>query len=318
MSEPLKLIYAGTPAFAVPPLDALIQSQHSVVAVYTQPDRPAGRGRHLQASPVKRLAEQHEIPVYQPLSLRDPSEHVVLAGFKADVMIVAAYGLILPSEVLAIPIAGCINIHASLLPRWRGAAPIQRALMAGDSETGITLMQMNAGLDAGDILLKTTVPIAPTTTGQQLHDILSEAGSLLLLKGLDALQAGLLQPIPQSDAGVSYAKKISKDEAWLDWQLPAERLVQKICAFNPWPVAQTMALKKDRKTILRIWNALALPETTDQPPGTVLCANKKGIDIACGHGLVRVTELQWPGSRPLEAMDFTNASDIVGQCLKIT
>lgn len=316
MIEPLRLIYAGTPAFAVPALQALIRNAHQVLAVYTQPDRPSGRGRKLQASPVKQLAGQYGIPVHQPLTLRDSSVQAALAEIKPDVMIVAAYGLILPPEVLAIPAKGCINIHASLLPHWRGAAPIQRALMAGDSKTGITLMQMNTGLDTGDILLQEAIPIGFADTGQILHDALSQLGGRLLLEGLKSLQAGCLHPVPQDESKASYAKKITKEEAWLDWRQSAESLERQIRAFNPWPVAQTMAMKKGEETVLRIWNAHVLHETTISPPGTVLRVSKEGVDIATGLGIVRARELQWPGSRSLSAADFVNATDILGQCLK--
>lgn len=304
---PLKIIFAGTPEFAATALQALIDSRHQLTAVYTQPDRPAGRGRKLTASPVKQLAEAHQIPVYQPLSLKDEEAQEQLAALKADVMIVAAYGLILPQAVLTIPSMGCLNIHASLLPRWRGAAPIQRAILAGDSETGITIMQMDVGLDTGDMLLTKTIPIQANDTTQTLHDCLATLGASALLDALDDLQTDSLRPQPQDDTLSSYAKKLEKSEALMDWQQPASELARQVQAFNPWPVAQTTMGDK----VLRIWEAEA---TTDCPPsaspGQVIHAAKGEIRVATGEGSLRLLKLQLPGGRPVGASDFLNAHNL--------
>ena len=236
---PLKIIFAGTPDFAASALSALIESEHDVVAVYTQPDRPAGRGRKLRASPVKELALKHDIPVLQPEKLKDAETHDVLRSFNADVMIVAAYGLILPQAVLDIPRLGCLNIHASLLPRWRGAAPIQRAIAAGDKESGITIMQMDAGLDTGDILLLSHCPINDNDNGGDLHDRLAEMGASSILEALKDIESGNTKPIKQDDALATYAHKLDKKEAIINWKDSAENIERLIRAFNPWPVAFT-------------------------------------------------------------------------------
>ncbi|MCK5639455.1 MAG: methionyl-tRNA formyltransferase [Gammaproteobacteria bacterium] len=304
---PLKVIFAGTPEFAATALQALIDSPHQLVAVYTQPDRPAGRGRKLTASPVKQLAEVHHLPVYQPHSLKDSDAQEQLAELKADVMIVAAYGLILPQAVLTIPPMGCLNIHASLLPRWRGAAPIQRAILAGDSKTGITIMQMDVGLDTGDMLLTKTTSIQANDTAQTLHDCLATLGAEALLDALGELQTDSVCPIPQDDALSTYAKKLEKSEALMNWQQPASELARQVQAFNPWPVAQTTMGDK----VLRIWEAEA---TTDGPPsatpGQVIHAAKGEISVATGEGSLRLLKLQLPGGRPVGAGDFLNAHNL--------
>ncbi len=309
MSESLRIVYAGTPDFAVPALQALIDSHHDVVAVYTQPDRPAGRGRKLKPSPVKTVALAHDIPVEQPEKLRDAQIQATMAGYRPDLMVVAAYGIILPAAVLDIPRLGCLNIHASLLPRWRGAAPIQRAILAGDAVTGVTIMQMDAGLDTGDMLLKREVAIEPGMTAQRLHDRLAEVGGPALLETIDGLLAGTIAPEPQDDAAANYAGKLSKDEAAIDWSRPAEAIARQVCAFNPWPVAQTLRGGEP----LRIWEARAVAGQGE--PGQVVAESGEGIDIACGDGLLRVTRLQLPGGKPLAARDFLNGRSLAGETL---
>ncbi len=306
MPQSLRVVFAGTPEFAARALAALIESPHEVVAVYTQPDRPAGRGRKLRPSPVKALALEHQLPVLQPESLKDPAEQATLAAFKPDVMVVAAYGLLLPQAVLDIPTLGCINIHASLLPRWRGAAPIQRAILAGDAESGITIMQMEAGLDTGPMLLKATTPIGPEENAQGLHDRLAGLGASALLEALAQLPGGELKPEPQNDAEATYAKKLEKGEAAIDWQRPAAGIHRQVRAFNPWPVAQAR-LAEDA---LRVWEATVVPGSGK--PGRVVATGRDGIDVATGDGLLRITRLQLPGGRPLSAAEFLNGRDLNG------
>ena len=313
MTQALKIIYAGTPEFAAVALQALLDSPHHVCAVYTQPDRPAGRGRKLSASPVKLLAQQHGIEVLQPLSLKEAEEQAHLAAFDADLMVVAAYGLLLPKAVLDTPRLGCLNIHASLLPRWRGAAPIQRAIEAGDTETGITIMQMDVGLDTGDMLYKLATPIAADDTAQTLHDRLAELGAKALLHTLSELQQGSIQAVVQDEAEACYAKKLNKAEAELDWHQDAASLVRRIMAFNPWPVAQT---RWDNQ-VLRLWQAeLAEGQTkVHGTPGSVLRADKQGIVVACGQGALVLTRLQLPGGKPLSAAELLNAHPMQGVSL---
>lgn len=311
MSQPLRIIYAGTPGFAVPALQALIDSPHAVVAVYTQPDRPAGRGRKLRASPVKELALQHDIPVEQPDSLRNPVAQQDLATYEADVMIVAAYGLILPQAVLDMPRLGCLNIHGSLLPRWRGAAPIQRSIMVGDQETGVTIMQMNAGLDTGDMLLKKAIPITDQDTSASLHDQLAELGAVALLEVLEGLSSGAIKAEAQDESLVTYAEKLTKAEAVIDWSQPAEVISRQIRGLNPWPVAQT----SHQCQPLRIWMAQSLNAHQAVNPGTVVLEGPEGIDVATGDGLLRVTRLQLPGGKPLDARDFLNGRSLLNEQL---
>jgi methionyl-tRNA formyltransferase len=311
MSTPLNIVYAGTPEFAATALAALLESHHNVIAVYTQPDRPAGRGRKLTASPVKVLALEHGIEVYQPESLKDPAAQEKLAALKPDLMVVAAYGLLLPKAVLETPRLGCLNIHASLLPRWRGAAPIQRAIIAGDTETGITIMQMDEGLDTGDMLYKLTTPIASDDTAETLHDRLATLGARAITEALDALQSGTLQGEKQDDNLACYAKKLHKEEAQINWHQPAMEIARQVAAFNPWPVAQS----RHAEEVLRIWNAEALDEQSSHTPGSVLRGAKQGIDVACGEGVLRITRLQRPGGKPQSAAEYLNAHKLDGVVL---
>ncbi len=311
MTTPLNIVYAGTPEFAAVALAALLDTPHRISAVYTQPDRPAGRGRKLKASPVKELALAHGIEVRQPVSLKDAAEQASLAALEPDVMIVAAYGLLLPAEVLAIPRLGCLNIHASLLPRWRGAAPIQRAILAGDAETGITIMQMDVGLDTGDMLYKLSTSIEESDNAQTLHDRLAALGARAITEALEGLQQGKLVAEQQDDAQACYAKKLQKAEAEIDWQQTAAQLARQVAAFNPWPVAQTLY----QGEVLRIWEARAIDEAAGKPPGRVIRADKQGIDIACGEGVLRLLRLQRPGGKPQSAQDFLNANAVEGVVL---
>jgi methionyl-tRNA formyltransferase len=307
----MNIIFAGTPAFSVPALQALLDSRHRVVAVYTQPDRPAGRGRRTLESPVKQLAIQHQLPVCQPHSLKPGEVQAALAGLHPDLIVVVAYGLILPPAVLAIPRLGCVNVHASLLPRWRGAAPIQRAILAGDAGTGVCLMQMEAGLDTGPVLACKPCAIAADDTGSRLHDKLALQGARLLAANLDALERGELVPRPQDDALASYAGKLEKSEARIDWSRPATDLARMVRAFNSWPVAET---RYDGRQ-LRIWEAIPVQGDVTVPPGTVLSATREGIDVACGDGHLRILRLQLPGARAVPAADFINAHSLEGVCL---
>jgi methionyl-tRNA formyltransferase len=305
---PKRIIFAGTPEFAVPSLTALLDSKQTVCAVYTQPDRPAGRGRKLTPSPIKTLALTHAIPVYQPVSLKTPESQTQLAALQADLMVVVAYGLLLPETLLKIPRFGCINIHASLLPRWRGAAPIQRALLAGDSVTGITLMQMDAGLDTGAMLTQVTCHILPDDTSQTLHDRLAELGAHVLAENIEDIEKFSLTV--QDDAQASYAHKLNKAEAFLNWQESSNVLERKVRAFNPWPVAQVELVSPDREmTItLRVWQARAFPEiTANVPVGTVLRGQADGIDVLTGEGCLRLLTVQKAGGRPIAVHDFLNA-----------
>lgn len=299
----MRIVFAGTPEFAVSSLRAAAR-HHEVVAVYTQPDRPAGRGRGLAPSPVKLEAVARGLPVYQPESLKDVAAQQQLRELQPDLMVVVAYGLILPKAVLAIPTHGCWNVHASLLPRWRGAAPIQRAIQAGDAKTGVCLMQMEAGLDTGPVLLHQELPIAATDTGGQLHDKLAELGAQVLSDGLGLLRAGI-KPIarPQPEQGVTYAHKLDKAEARLDWAQDAGALARTVRAFNPWPIAEA-TLAGER---VRIHGAVALEADHGQAPGTVLAAGRDGIDIACGQGALRLRVLQREGGKAITAADYLNA-----------
>lgn len=302
-AQPLKIVFAGTPEFAAMALAQLIKHEHQVVAVYTQPDRPAGRGRKLLPSPVKQIALNHHIAVEQPESLKkDPTAIDKLKTYHPDVMIVAAYGLLLPQRVLDIPTYGCLNIHASLLPRWRGAAPIQRAILAGDPETGITIMQMDAGLDTGDILLKRTLPITARCTAGELHDHLAALGCQAILQTLADLESNKLHPQKQDPTFATYAKKLDKHEAWIDWSQSAQQIERQIRAFNPWPVAQTQLDDK----VIRLRKAHALDDQSTAIAGTIVHADNQGIDVACGVGLLRLLDGQLPGGKPLAVNDLLN------------
>ena len=295
----MRIVFAGTPEFAAQHLQALLDDtkngNHSVVAVYTQPDRPAGRGKKLTPSPVKALAENHGLPVHQPLSLKDPEQQQILADLNADIIVVVAYGLLLPAAILDTPKQGCINVHASLLPRWRGAAPIQRAIEAGDTETGITIMQMDVGLDTGDMLHTTHCTIENDETAGSLHDKLAKLGPPALLTTLQKISESTVIAEEQQDSLSNYAPKITKAEALLDWYLPAQVLDRKIRAFNPFPVAYT-TLENER---IRIWQAELSTNNTNATPGTILDTTSKGIRVSTHDGSLLITELQLPGKKRL-------------------
>jgi methionyl-tRNA formyltransferase len=300
----LRVVFAGTPEFAVPCLQACRASGADVVAVYTQPDRPAGRGRKLAASPVKEAALAAGIPVEQPESFKAEADRERLAAYAPDLMVVVAYGLILPRKVLAIPRLGCWNVHASLLPRWRGAAPIQRAILAGDSESGVDLMQMEAGLDTGPVLVERRTPIGADDTGGSLHDRLSALGADALAEGLRRTLAGeILTPRAQPEDGMMYAHKLDKAEARLDFSLPATELERKVRAFDPWPVAEADVAGER----LRIWSARAIEGVPGVPAGEVIAASRAGIDVACAEGALRLTAVQRAGGRRIGAADYLNA-----------
>ncbi|WP_420588886.1 methionyl-tRNA formyltransferase [Bacterioplanoides sp.] len=299
---PLKIVFAGTPDFAALHLSSLIDSEHEVIAVYSQPDRPAGRGKKLQPSPVKQVALEHNIDVYQPVNFKDPADVAQLEALNADVMIVVAYGLLLPQSVLDAPKHGCLNVHASLLPRWRGAAPIQRCIEAGDKMTGITIMQMDAGLDTGDMLHKITTGITLDDTGGSLHDRLAAIGPQSLLATLAQLEAGELQPEKQNDAQANYAHKLKKEEALLDWSQNADDLALRVRAFNPFPVAFTL-LGNDR---IRVLKATALEKVTQLQPGTIAQVSADGIEVACAEGVLRLEQIQLAGKKAMMVADVIN------------
>ncbi len=309
---PLKIIFAGTPAFAVPTLRALIDAGQNIRAVYTQPDRPAGRGRRLTAGPVKETAVTAGLPVFQPPTLRDSVAVESLCRHGADLMVVVAYGLLLPPPVLAAPRLGCVNVHASLLPRWRGAAPIARCLLAGDRESGVTIMGMEASLDTGPVYLQRAIPVEDKETGHSLHDKLAALGASALPEALPGIADGTLTPERQDDALATYAGKITKEEAWVDWTRPAIELDRMIRAFDPWPVAWTRL----GETTLRLWGS-ELPggNAGSEPPGRIVRTGKDGIDVATGKGLLRITRLQPPGKRPMTAAAFLNAHRLAGETL---
>ncbi len=301
--KPLNIIFAGTPDFAARHLQALIDSEHNVIAVYSQPDRPAGRGKKLQASPVKALAVEHDIPVYQPQSLRNEEAQTELASLNADIMVVVAYGLILPQVVLDTPRLGCINVHGSILPRWRGAAPIQRALWAGDDATGVTIMQMDIGLDTGDMLLKTHLPIEDDDTSASLYEKLAEQGPRALIEALSGIAQGTLTAEPQNESLANYAEKLSKEEALLDWTKPALQLWREIRAFNPWPASHFSHMDAS----IKVWQAEVSPMTTTQVAGTIVAADKNGLAIATSDGVLLLKTMQLPGKKAMAVADILNS-----------
>jgi methionyl-tRNA formyltransferase len=303
MSSSLSLIFAGTPEFSVPALQALVASRHRVLGVYTQPDRPAGRGQQMTMSAVKQCALEHRLPVEQPHTLKDPAAVERLARYNADLMIVVAYGLLLPKNVLDTPRLGCVNIHASLLPRWRGAAPIQRAIQAGDERSGVTIMQMDVGLDTGPMLLERVTPLDARETGESLHDRLSALGAEAVLEAIDAIAAGTAKPVEQPKEGATYAAKIKKEEALIDWSKSAIEIDRHVRAFNPWPIAETRWNGQQ----LRIWEAAPLDKQTSAAPGTVLATSSDGIEVATGEGTLQLTRVQAAGRKAMPAADFLRA-----------
>lgn len=311
-TTPWKIIYAGTPQFAVPALQALINQSidygYEICAVFTQPDRPAGRGQQLTASPVKLLAQQYNIPVHQPMTLKDSDTQKIIADYQADIMIVAAYGLLLPQAVLDMPRLGCINIHASWLPRWRGAAPIQRAILAGDTETGISIMQMAAGMDTGDVICLAGCPISNVDTTESLHDKLASLGAKTILEVLPTIIDGTAIRTPQQEHLVTHAAKLSKSEAKLNWQQSAIELDRAIRAYNPWPVAQTEL----EGHVIRIWQAVVvMAAETDAVPGTICAVNKEGIDVITSKGILRLQKIQFAGKNVVTVAEVLNAHQVL-------
>ena len=321
MKSRLRIVFAGTPEFSVPALDALHSAGHDIVAVYAQPDRPAGRGRTLGTGPVKRRALELGLPVEQPPSLKAEDAVSVLASFAPDLVVVVAYGLILPQAVLDLPRLGCVNIHASLLPRWRGAAPIQRAILAGDTRTGVTIMKMDAGLDTGPMLLIREAGIATNETAGKLHDRLAVLGAEAVVEAVAGLAAGSLLPVPQPANGATYAAKIRKEEALIDWACPAAAIARQVRAFNPWPVAETRWQGRQ----LRIWEARPLVEASATPasgttggqcaPGQVIAAGPGRLLVSAGDGLLEIDRLQLAGRNAMPAAEFLNANPLAGETL---
>lgn len=310
----MRLLFAGTPEFAKVALEKLLETSHEIVAVYTQPDRKAGRGQHLKASPVKEVALKHQLAVHQPASLKDSSLQKEIINYHADAFVVAAYGLLLPSAILHAPKYGCINIHPSLLPRFRGAAPLPRTIQSGDSLTGVCIMQMDEGLDTGPILLKKEYKIKPDETTTTLHDELARLGAEALIETLNLLEKNQITPEQQDDSQATYASKICKEEALIDWTQDAKNIERTIRAFNPWPVAYTSWQGKN----LRIWQAKLIANHTEAGPRTIVQASKEGIDIAAENGVIRLLKIQLPGGKVLSTTDFFNAYHtqlIVGQHL---
>lgn len=303
MSKPLRIVFAGTPDFAARHLAALLSSQHQVVAVYTQPDRPAGRGKKLTASPVKNIALEHDIPVYQPASLRNEEAQQELAAIDADIMVVVAYGLLLPQEVLDTPRLGCINVHGSILPRWRGAAPIQRSIWAGDTETGVTIMQMDIGLDTGDMLKVATLPIEASDTSATMYEKLADLGPDALIDCLSDIANGTAVAVKQDDELANYAKKLSKEEALIDWTMDAAVIERCVRAFNPWPMSYFTVAEQN----IKVWQAAVEADNQGKAPGTILSADKQGILVATGNGALRLLSLQPPGKKAMTAADLLNS-----------
>ncbi|ELV8683461.1 methionyl-tRNA formyltransferase [Vibrio fluvialis] len=303
MSQSLRIVFAGTPDFAARHLAALLSSEHEVIAVYTQPDRPAGRGKKLTASPVKNLALEHNIPVYQPENFKSDEAKQELAALNADIMVVVAYGLLLPKAVLDTPKLGCINVHGSILPRWRGAAPIQRSIWAGDAETGVTIMQMDVGLDTGDMLKIATLPIEASDTSGSMYDKLAELGPQALVECLSDIAQGTVVAVKQDDALANYAQKLSKEEAKIDWTLSAQAIERCVRAFNPWPMSHFAVADNQ----IKVWQARVEAGSSNQAAGTILKADKTGIYVATGEETLVLESLQIPGKKALPVQDILNA-----------
>ncbi|KNY48645.1 methionyl-tRNA formyltransferase [Vibrio harveyi] len=303
MSQSLRIVFAGTPDFAARHLAALLSSEHEVIAVYTQPDRPAGRGKKLTASPVKTIALEHDIPVYQPENFKSDEAKQELADLNADIMVVVAYGLLLPQVVLDTPKLGCINVHGSILPRWRGAAPIQRSIWAGDAETGVTIMQMDIGLDTGDMLKIATLPIEASDTSASMYEKLAGLGPDALIDCLADIATGKAEPVKQDDELANYAKKLSKEEARIDWNDDAAHIERCVRAFNPWPMSHFEAAENS----IKVWESRVADQTSDKPAGTILQADKTGIYVATGNGVLVLEQLQAPGKKAMSVQDILNS-----------
>ncbi len=303
MSQSLRIVFAGTPDFAARHLAALLSSEHEVIAVYTQPDRPAGRGKKLTASPVKNIALEHNIPVYQPENFKSDQAKQELADLNADIMVVVAYGLLLPQAVLDTPKLGCINVHGSILPRWRGAAPIQRSIWAGDAETGVTIMQMDIGLDTGDMLNIATLPIEATDTSASMYEKLADLGPNALIDCLADIATGKATPVKQDDELANYAKKLSKEEALINWNDDAAHIERCVRAFNPWPMSHFIAAENS----IKVWQSRVSEQTSDKPAGTIVQADKTGIYVATGNGVLILEQLQVPGKKAMPVQDILNS-----------
>ncbi|MDN8586661.1 methionyl-tRNA formyltransferase [Vibrio alginolyticus] len=303
MSQSLRIVFAGTPDFAARHLAALLSSEHEVIAVYTNPDRPAGRGKKMAAPPVKQLALEHNIPVYQPESFKSDEAKQELAELNADLMVVVAYGMLLPQAVLDTPKLGCINVHGSILPRWRGAAPIQRSIWAGDAETGVTIMQMDIGLDTGDMLKIATLPIEATDTSASMYEKLAELGPEALIDCLVDIAAGKAVPVKQDDELANYAKKLSKEEARINWNDDAAHIERCVRAFNPWPMSHFEAAENS----IKVWQSRVAEQTSDKPAGTIVQADKTGIYVATGNGVLVLEQLQVPGKKAMSVQDILNS-----------
>lgn len=303
MSQSLRIVFAGTPDFAARHLAALLSSEHEVIAVYTQPDRPAGRGKKLTASPVKNIALENNIPVYQPENFKSDEAKQELADLNADIMVVVAYGLLLPQVVLDTPRLGCINVHGSILPRWRGAAPIQRSIWAGDAETGVTIMQMDIGLDTGDMLSIATLPIEATDTSASMYEKLAGLGPDALVECLADIASGKAVAEKQDDELANYAKKLSKEEARINWSDDAAHIERCVRAFNPWPMSHFEAAENS----IKVWQSRVAEQTSDKPAGTILQADKTGIYVATGQGVLVLEQLQVPGKKAMSVQDILNS-----------
>ncbi|EKM21394.1 methionyl-tRNA formyltransferase [Vibrio sp. HENC-03] len=303
MSQSLRIVFAGTPDFAARHLAALLSSEHEVIAVYTQPDRPAGRGKKLTASPVKTIALEHDIPVYQPENFKSDEAKQQLADLNADIMVVVAYGLLLPQVVLDTPKLGCINVHGSILPRWRGAAPIQRSIWAGDAETGVTIMQMDIGLDTGDMLKIATLPIEASDTSASMYEKLAGLGPDALIDCLADIATGKAEPVKQDDELANYAKKLSKEEARINWNDDAAHIERCVRAFNPWPMSHFEAAENS----IKVWQSRVAEQTSDKPAGTIVQADKTGIYVATGNGTLVLEQLQVPGKKAMSVQDILNS-----------